>query len=598
MDKKSVLKCYCLNNENENKDNIIFYDQYSKKILKIKSNEIIVCDENDNCIKQFNFIPLPRELILFISIDMTVNFINILFEKKIDQNKLLLINTETENINENINLVSDSFDYLIGMFFIENNKYDLNKKDFIMIHINKIVYYSINKKCETKTILTHNYKNVFIKDFSYNIQYKLLLCVRSDEQFDFVDLSEPKNYDKFYTRKFNFYKSINNSIGTIKDKKIYIKTLFGVYNSMDKYTNPQFFLSIVFNQLYFIYLPYLENKIYITQFHSSPYTFINDTVLNIEESKISTLQFVDNLLIIHDVLGKISYVYDFTNTKLINKGTITDFPYYKFFTVCGNFLEDKRNQNHFLYKIEFDSEKFLDIYYPKIRKGTLNPLDIVQILLYRKNNKKAILKLLYDMIYDNFQSMSLIKVFNNLKIIIKNSRNNKIIDDRKKIAITNEEIENDFFKKFLEKDDLTQNQIYNIILYMAYLKNLWLFQQHKRIKNEITTFDEIILSFVKRLDNIYEILYSFDNSYVYYNSYFIFFFISKNIYFEKFGINLLVKLSAFDEILEYYCQKGNFNEVIYFIEEYHGQIKNMKKILIKYKNLIFKHKKKVKKLIK
>ena len=594
MDKKSVLKCYCLNSQNENNDYIIFYDKYSKKILKIKSKVIIVCDENDNCIKQFNDITLPRELILFISIDMTVNFINILFEKKIDQNKLLLINTETENIN----LVSDSFDYLIGMFFIENNKYDLKKKDFIMIHINKIVYYSINKKCETKTILTHNYKNVFIKDFSYNIQYKLLLCVRSDEQFDFVDLSEPKNYDKFYTRKFNFYKSIKNSTGTIKDKKIYIKTLFGVYNSMDKYTNPQFFLSIVFNQLYFIYLPYLENKIYITQFHSSPYTFINDTVLNIEESKISTLQFVDNLLIIHDVLGKISYVYDFINTKLINKGTVKDFPYYKFFTVCGNYLEDKKNQNHFLYKIEFDCEKFLEIYYPNIRNRTLQPHDIIQILLYRNNNKKALLNLIYDMIYDNFQSIHIIKAFNNLKIIEKNSRNNKINEDKKKISFTNEEIENDFFKKLLEKDDLTQNQIYNIIIYMAYLKHLWLYQQHKKNKNEISTFDEIILYFVKKLDNIYEILFSFDNSYVFYNSVFIFDFISKNNYLEKFGINLLIRLNAFDEILEYYCQKGNFKEVIYFIEEYHGEIKNIKEILTKYKNLLFNNKKKVLKLIK
>ena len=133
---------------------------------------------------------------------------------------------------------------------------------------------------------------------------------------------------------------------------------------------------------------------------------------------------------------------------------------------------------------------------------------------------------------------------------------------------------------------------------MAYLKNLWLFQRHKKIKNKITSFDEMILSFVKKLDNIYEILYSFDNSYIYYNSNFIFDFIKQNNQFEKFGINLLVKLSAFDEILEYYCQKGNFNEVIYFIEEYHDQIKNINEILSKYKDLIFKNKKKVLKLIK
>ena len=594
MDKISVLKCNCLNNENENKDNIIFYDQYSKKILKIKSRVIIVCNENNKIIKQINEISLPRELILFISIDYTVNFINILFEKKIDQNKLLLINTEPLTIN----IVSGSFDYLIGMFFIENNRYDLNKKDFVMIHINKIVYNSMNKNCEITNILTHNYKNVFIKDFSYNNVYKLLLCVRSDEQFDFVDLSDPKNYDKFYTRNFSFYKPVNNSKVVIKEKGIYIKSLFGLYNSMDKYTNPQFFLSIVFNQLYFIYLPYLENKIYITQFHSPPNTFINDTVLNIEESKISTLQFVDNLLIIHDVLGKISYVYDFINTKLVNKGTVKDFPYYKFFTVCGNYIEDKKNQNHFLYKIEFDCEKFLEIYYPNIRNRTLQPHDIIQILLYRNNNKKALLNLIYEMIYDNFQSIHIIKAFNNLKIIEKNSKNNKINEDRKKIYITNDEIENDFFKKFLEKDELKQNQIYNIIIYMSYLKHLWLYQQHKKNKNEISTFDEIILYFVKKLDNIYEILFSFDNSYVFYNSVFIFDFISKNNYLEKFGINLLIRLNAFDEILEYYCQKENFKEVIYFIEEYHGEIKNIKEILTKYKNLLFNNKKKVLKLIK
>ena len=60
MDNISVLKCYCLNSQNENNDNIIFYDQYSKKILNIKSNVIVVYDENNNCIKQFNKISLPK----------------------------------------------------------------------------------------------------------------------------------------------------------------------------------------------------------------------------------------------------------------------------------------------------------------------------------------------------------------------------------------------------------------------------------------------------------------------------------------------------------------------------------------------------------
>ena len=595
MDNISVLKCYCLNSQNENNDNIIFYDQYSKKILNIKSNVIVVYDENNNCIKQFNKISLPRELILFISIDIKVNFINILFETQIDQNKLLLINTHTEKIN----LLSDSFDYLIGMFFIDNNRYDSNKKDFLMIHINKLVYNSMNNECQIKNILTRIYKNVFIKDFSYNNIYKLLLCVRSDELFDFIDLSDPRNYDKYYTRKFSFYKNPHNAKTSIKDKTIYIKSLFGIYNSMDKYTNPQFFLSIIYNQLYFIYLPYLENKIYITQFYSLPNNFINDTVLKIEDSKICTLQIVDNLLIVHDVLGKISYVYDFIRKQLINKGTIIDFPYYKFFTVCGNYLEDnKKNKNHILCKIEFDCQQFVKNYYPNIKNRNLNLFEILQILVVRKNNKKAILDLLFNMINDNFQSLDLIKTFNILKIIPKESKNNKIYDDRIKILITNEEIENNFFQKFLEKDVLTQNQINNIIIYMAYLKNLWLFQRHKKIKNKITSFDEMILSFVKKLDNIYEILYSFDNSYIYYNSNFIFDFIKQNNQFEKFGINLLVKLSAFDEILEYYCEKGNFIEVIHFIEEYHDQIKNINEILSKYKDLIFKNKKKVLKLIK
>ena len=165
------------------------------------------------------------------------------------------------------------------------------------------------------------------------------------------------------------------------------------------------------------------------------------------------------------------------------------------------------------------------------------------------------------------------------------------------MIITSEAIENQFFKLFLQNENLSEDLLNHIINYMAYLKNLWLYKKNK-IKNALSSFDELIITFIKKLDNIYEVLYSFDNSYIYYNSGYIFYLISKNNNFEKFGINLLIKISAYEEVFEYYCKKGNFDEIIYFIEQYHNQIKNNFKVLFKYKNLIVINKKKVLKLLK
>ena len=62
---------------------------------------------------------------------------------------------------------------------------------------------------------------------------------------------------------------------------------------------------MIYNQLFFICLSYEYNKIYTAQFYSLPDNFINESLIDIPPLKVSTLQFIDNLLIIHSFMEKV-----------------------------------------------------------------------------------------------------------------------------------------------------------------------------------------------------------------------------------------------------------------------------------------------------
>ena len=591
MNDKIPLKFTCLNNEDKN-ENIFYYEQYSRKLVKITLDSIEIYKKNREKIKTITNIRIPTELILFISIDSNMELISILFEKKIGKNKILFINLTTTEI---IKIESNSYDYLLGMFFINNNKNENNKKDYLMIYPHKIIFNSINMSGNIKQISIHNStKNTLIKDFSYNNKYNLLCCVKTDDTFDFVDLSEQKNYNKFYSKSFSFYQKINIPKSKLTENNpIHYQRVYEGFNSIEKYITTQFFLQNIYKQLYLICLSYLDNKIYILQLISLPNNFNNLKIIEISPPKLSTLQFVDNLLVIHSFMEKMSYIYDISDSKLINKGNIKDFPYHKYLNIKGNYLEEKKDKSRILYNIVFDCEKYFDLNY----NSHVNPYYIGEFLFKRNDNKKTMFKLIYNMIIDNQKTVNILKIFNFLKLITSKD-NNLVIDDKKtKIITTTEEIGNFCFKLFLDKD-LSQNIINNIIFFMSYLKNLWINKVHKNNKNILSYYEEMILIFIKKLENVYEIFNIFDNNYIYYNTDFILQLISKKINFEKFGINLLIKLDAYDEILEYYCKKGDFSKVIGFINEYHNQLKNISLSLQKHKNLIRQNRTSIIKLLK
>ena len=203
MENLSALNFKCLNSEN-NKEEIFYYEKYSKNLIKITSNTTEIYNEHNKLIKSLN-LRLPSELILFISIDSNFELMCVFFEKTQGKNKILFINLLNTK-NPIIAIDHNSYDYIMGMFFIGNNKNDL-KKDYIMIFPNKLVYNTLIRSGKIKYLLTHNFSNYLINDFSYSYQYKYLCCRRSDDLFDFIDLSEPKNYDKICSRTFLFVKN-------------------------------------------------------------------------------------------------------------------------------------------------------------------------------------------------------------------------------------------------------------------------------------------------------------------------------------------------------------------------------------------------------
>ena len=81
MNDKIPLKFTCLNNEDKNQ-NIFYYEQYSRKLVKITFDSIEIYKKNREKIKTITNIRIPTELILFISIDSNMELISILFKKK------------------------------------------------------------------------------------------------------------------------------------------------------------------------------------------------------------------------------------------------------------------------------------------------------------------------------------------------------------------------------------------------------------------------------------------------------------------------------------------------------------------------------------
>ena len=481
MEEKSIieLKKVCLDKDKEEENNdesIFYYDRYSRKIFDVNKEGIRIYNRKAKNLKSNIFINLQKEYIISISVDKELKYLLCLLlvqekekDKEIEKHRLVLINS-AQNIS--IDKIEDDFSYLLGMFFIgkinnlinfdsNNNQNDLY--DFCIIHCDRVMFYGIEKKGNNKEYIKKlssiNISGTnLIKDFCFDFKHKILCLIKLDLSLSFFILSNRKNYKNEIKPKVGYIKTIKER-SSLKgmfrrlslEQKKNVKEHF---DNLDKYTETQFYLETIYNSPYLICLCYENNKIY---FHKLENLISLDSSINViidypDHDRLSALQVIDNLVIVHNFLKKLITVIDIKSKIPILKKFNVDFPYERNLHINGEILEETKvfskkkliNINGgTLYNINFNGKIYDEITDSDFKKRNkkeknikgensekkeeMNRYDILVNLLHRKGTKDLILNILYRIILNNDERPVYIIKFLKEIISLENETKQKVV---------------------------------------------------------------------------------------------------------------------------------------------------------------------------
>lgn len=484
MEEKNLIQLIKVTIEDDkDKKNILYYDRFSKKILDVDENGIRVYDRKAKNLKDNFFVNIPKESLISISIDKELNYILCLLlnskNKKTENEytkKLVLINTRKLSFEK----VDDNFKYLLGMFFIgkiinlkslDINANTNNINDFCTVFCDKVIFYSIEKKTNgdeyIKKLNTINMSgNLLIINFLFDYKHKILCLVRSDLTICFLILITRKNYKNLIIQKLSYVNTLKGKptfLGKFRrveeEQKLMVKSN---YENWDLYTQTQFYLETIYNELYLICLCYEDNKIYLHKLEN-----LNnlDICLKIDYNKhshFSALQVIDNLIILHNFITKIIFVIDIKSKIKILRSFKFDFPYQNNLHINGQILEEREvfHKNKLLinvyggnlYNIKFNEKVYDELEEADLkeirknkkltdkkntmiqeRKAQNNRYDILKNILNRKGTNSLILNILYRIILNNDEKpYHIIKFFKDI-ISLENAAKEKIevISDKK-----------------------------------------------------------------------------------------------------------------------------------------------------------------------
>ena len=305
--------------ESETQEQTLFYDDTSKKLIQIGATSIKIFNKNATNLKKDVHLQLNKGKIYKIAVDKKNKFMIVFLEKN-EELVLLIINVQLEAV---IDILHGDFNKLLGMFFIFNMQAfvaDENEDTyFTLVFTNHIRYLKIAKNSQQSNVLesiefvaeVQYSSSEPISTFIYNRKY-MILCIKreKDESFyDFYNLSSPK----FFTKKYIFFLKNKKNIRTEGMKKGMFQSIFSFFNpnsSLTQYEYPiinhkqnykvnHFFLESIYNKLYFIFLNYDEG--YIQFYHIKKLDEITKVYdIQFENEHINTLQFIDNLILIHN----------------------------------------------------------------------------------------------------------------------------------------------------------------------------------------------------------------------------------------------------------------------------------------------------------
>ena len=467
-------------------ENTLYYDRFSRNIFDVDENGIRVYNRKAKNLKTNFLITLPKETLLSIAIDKELKYLLCLIvshkKKNVDPNeinrKLIVVNTTKTKI---IDKISDDFIYLLGMFFIgkildlknlDINNNANNTNDFCTVFCDKVVFYGIEKKGNNEeyikklsTITTS--KNLLIINFLFDYKHKILCLVYSDLSISFIILNSRKNYKQLVTKKLpcvNTLKAKTSFMGMFRkvneDHKLRVKNN---YDNLDIYTESQFYLETIYNELYLIYLCYESNEIFLYKLENLNNLDNFRKIDYKEHSRFSALQVIDNLILIHNFLTKIIIVIDIKSKIPIIRTFCINFIYQNNLHFNGEILEERKvlSTNKLisvnggkLYLIKFNEKVYdeleeKDLQERRIKKKNLgekrkskmmiekkpkmNYYDILKNILNRKGTNNLILNILYKIILNNLEKpFHIINFFKEI-INLENTAKEKIevISDKK-----------------------------------------------------------------------------------------------------------------------------------------------------------------------
>ena len=646
----------------------LFYDNNIKKIFVAKYNKIKIYNKHLTKLHTSINVNFDANRIISLTANKDLNYILChismgkektalnKFVKKLDQlSTLLLMNIEKLKI---CGFLPEKYDCLLGMFFIgkkdistnliqkENiikrsktlNINDVqNLNDFCLIFVNKIIFNEIvinnyDKTEVIKNIYEIKISNNYIKNYLYNYKHKILSIIKIDNTIEFYNLSNRK----FYHQKFNVtlpLVTIKKDKSTFKnilkkkgdEEKIEIKSEF---LSEKKYTQSQFYLETIYNDLYFICLSYEDNMIYIFEIESLDSFKLKVKVDYDNHENFSCLQVIDNLILVHNFKLNSIIVIDIQSKKIIIyiKNNFTLDSNINNYLINGELLSVKNNNIIDLYNIKFNcieyekliNETMKEIKKNKVKENKTTRNEMVKYymlvnILNRKNSKSLIIDIIRRMILNNEKSFViarlLFKIISDIKdkmpsntdktkatvILKKDSKD--LVDANSAIRISkfydNLSIQNKYnikqsdiffslFKNFeLDLDNIKLNStpqddidklLIRIIYYMTVFINRIL---AKKIGLQIC-YSLIITQFIKKVKNTEKLIPLFCDGNIVDNVETAIYLLElganpkekNNLLFEQYGINMLMRLNKYDKILEYFLKNKPIYKILMLIKEY------------------------------
>ena len=347
----------------------LFYDMVSKQVIYIGKTGIKVFNKNVTVLKKKIPLVLNPEKIFSIAVDKEDNYM-LIFLKKGEQRIILIVSLLNGMV---IQYITGNLHQLLGMFFIFNSQ-SLNIKKrketyFTLVYQDKIYYYKINTSEQKEQLDKVEFINQvsypgYIKKFSYNQKFMILIIQRLDKQliFDFYNLSNPKYYSKFFPFelpsiiKSNTLSNNTNNVNENNSKeenKRYdnspvapsfldkMTNYFNagniakddlkkepIINNKENYKENHFLLDSIYRKLYFIYVNY---DISYVQFFKvkNLYNITKVYEIQFDSNHENTVQFIDNLILVHDFDTMTSRIIDLkcnaSNKELFHKFPISSY---------------------------------------------------------------------------------------------------------------------------------------------------------------------------------------------------------------------------------------------------------------------------------